>query len=833
MDGESSLKQRQIISSMGSASLDFTPPQFTATVYCEQPNNQIYRFSGYLEHENGAKEAVDKVNLLLRGCEVRNTDFVEGIVLYAGRDTKAMLNNSGPRYKRSELERLTNWDIIWCVLILLLMCLTGAIFSTRWLSSFADPYQVPYLTFVKNIDSLNPQLEGFINFWSYIIVLQVMIPISLYVSIEIIKLGQIYLTSQDINLYYDAVDKRIECRALNIPEELGQVQYVMSDKTGTLTENQMIFRRCYVAEHDYGTETTALPTTNTHSTSTSSSVMKVDIELQNRLAKTFQSFLSKGDLSFNDDSSQSDLLHFFINMAICNTVVVNAQPHQDHLDESGFFIGDSFIAGNSAFHLPPPTSNHSLRRMPSKKSLNNTNSSNPVPKVTFTCGHIEPSSPLSICNKNLTQSNDEEALKRMHIESPSNRRYVKRRPNNAESTPNYRQFSSTAPSEHQQFPTRSLSNDVDENEAMPNEDVTQLDENESSIVLQNQEANEDDCSFCVDNEFVNMTEEDADGGLQYISDRFTNDTSDNRSNLQKVSFSGVNDDDLSDEQQNEAVNEIVNADSVVQFEDAEGRLDVENNEKSPERCPTSQEAVSCERAQESHCSSECDERLNQSAPATVKPAPPAHSVSVPDHLSSNAPHSTSEHSSMMFAHLLGSAELFRISSTKLLSLNFSKLHMKGFKLSPLLRFKKSNQSSEDALDGDVVQNPIYEAESPDELALVEAASNHGIRLCSRHLRATLLQIAPLGFILKYKVLHVLPFDSDRKRMSVIVRDRMGRIVVYCKGADSAILPVISQRFLYFVVVRLFVASSSSFIPLHIMLFVYFTSEIVMTHMAVH
>ncbi|VDK28867.1 unnamed protein product [Anisakis simplex] len=84
MDGESSLKQRQIISSMGSASLDFTPPQFTATVYCEQPNNQIYRFSGYLEHENGAKEAVDKVNLLLRGCEVRNTDFVEGIVLYAG-----------------------------------------------------------------------------------------------------------------------------------------------------------------------------------------------------------------------------------------------------------------------------------------------------------------------------------------------------------------------------------------------------------------------------------------------------------------------------------------------------------------------------------------------------------------------------------------------------------------------------------------------------------------------------------------------------------------------------------------------------------------------------
>lgn len=84
-----------------------------------------------------------------------------------------MLNNSGPRYKRSELERLTNWDIIWCVLILLVMCFTGAIFSAIWLSSFTDPYRVPFLTFIENIDMLNPELEGFINFWSYVIVLQV------------------------------------------------------------------------------------------------------------------------------------------------------------------------------------------------------------------------------------------------------------------------------------------------------------------------------------------------------------------------------------------------------------------------------------------------------------------------------------------------------------------------------------------------------------------------------------------------------------------------------------------------------------------------------------
>lgn len=57
------------------------------------------RFHGAVVHPNGGRVPVSTENLLLRQCLLKNTDFVEGIVIYAGHETKAMLNNGGPRYK--------------------------------------------------------------------------------------------------------------------------------------------------------------------------------------------------------------------------------------------------------------------------------------------------------------------------------------------------------------------------------------------------------------------------------------------------------------------------------------------------------------------------------------------------------------------------------------------------------------------------------------------------------------------------------------------------------------------------------------------------------------
>lgn len=96
--------------------------------------------------------------------------------------------------------------------------------------------------------------------------------------------------------------------------------------------------------------------------------------------------------------------------------------------------------------------------------------------------------------------------------------------------------------------------------------------------------------------------------------------------------------------------------------------------------------------------------------------------------------------------------------------------------------------------GDIVHEKqlTYEAESPDEAALVKSASMYGYKLMSRSPDSITIEVPGVG-VVKYHLLHVLVFDSTRKRMSVIVRrEDDNQILMYCKGADTSILSQLSK-----------------------------------------
>ncbi|XP_060092630.1 phospholipid-transporting ATPase ID-like [Heteronotia binoei] len=249
LDGETNLKVRQALTVTAEMREDLQAlSSFEGEVRCEAPNNKLDKFVGTLTIK-GEKFALDNEKLLLRGCTIRNTDWCFGLVLFAGPDTKLMQNSGRSTFKRTSIDRLMNTLVLLIFAFLTAMCLILAVGNSIWECKKGFYFQV-YLPWPKDIHSA--PFSGFLMFWSYVIILNTVVPISLYISVEIIRLGNSFYIDWDRKMYYPLKDTPAQARTTTLNEELGQIKYIFSDKTGTLTRNIMVFNKCSINGKSYG-----------------------------------------------------------------------------------------------------------------------------------------------------------------------------------------------------------------------------------------------------------------------------------------------------------------------------------------------------------------------------------------------------------------------------------------------------------------------------------------------------------------------------------------------------------------------------------------------------
>ena len=238
---------------------------------------------------------IDHQNFLLRGCSLRQTESVLCFVVYTGKNTKIMQNSPSSRAKTSSLEKRMNSQIKYIFLFQLILSLTASFFSliqiirgggnpTPYLNGEEDTSYVNFEEYSKKIykiifetnykkifnkkDSifiiiknlfkeLSPIFDIYVLLFfilklgTWCVLMNNLVPISLLMTMELVKYFQGWFISWDIDIYDKEKHIMTKVQTSTLNEELGQVKYIFSDKTGTLTKNYMNFKRVTIGYNQY------------------------------------------------------------------------------------------------------------------------------------------------------------------------------------------------------------------------------------------------------------------------------------------------------------------------------------------------------------------------------------------------------------------------------------------------------------------------------------------------------------------------------------------------------------------------------------------------------
>lgn len=355
LDGETNLKVRQALQSGTRVrhAKDCEKAEFY--IESEGPSPNLYSYSAVARwQQTDSKDPdgplVDKVepvginNMLLRGCSLKNTEWVLGVVVFTGAESKIMLNSGITPSKRAFLARDLNWNVIYNFIILFVMCLvSGLVQGITWSQ---DNNTSDFFEF-GSIGG-NPPLDGFVTFWSAIILFQNLVPISLYITLEIIRSLQAFFIYSDTFMYYEKLDYPCTPKSWNISDDLGQIEYIFSDKTGTLTQNLMEFKKCTINGVAYGEAYTEAEAgmrrregvdVEAEALQVHAHIAEARIEMLRELRKKHDNpYLHDDELTFISPDFVADLNgrsgeeqarateHFMIALALCHSVITETTP---------------------------------------------------------------------------------------------------------------------------------------------------------------------------------------------------------------------------------------------------------------------------------------------------------------------------------------------------------------------------------------------------------------------------------------------------------------------------------------------------------------------------
>ncbi|XP_011298118.1 probable phospholipid-transporting ATPase IF isoform X2 [Fopius arisanus] len=241
LDGETNLKTIQVPKLTLRKSLEEVIVM-EATVTCQHPLANLYEFFGNIEAKFSDEFLAGSLtidNVLLRGSRLKNTDFVIGTAVYTGRDTKLSRNAKNNQNKFSTVEKSINNYLIFFIFVMVFEIMASTLLkefievNEEWRSYLGEFETVNFSKLLNNI-------------LTFTVLYNYLVPISLYVTIELQKFLGSYFFRWDKEMDDDRENLHPLVNTSDLNEELGQVEYLFTDKTGTLTENLMVFRRCSI-----------------------------------------------------------------------------------------------------------------------------------------------------------------------------------------------------------------------------------------------------------------------------------------------------------------------------------------------------------------------------------------------------------------------------------------------------------------------------------------------------------------------------------------------------------------------------------------------------------